>query len=285
MKTYGDFPEIIREVIKLRVGPKYNHGTKSTANIADYSFDWKDSPEGFDFWDKILRQERNEVFFDKYPLRSSLYPCNKHDKCIASVDIAFEGVDIKRGTVLNNSSGHLSHRLCDYNRYMKQFNSSLSKQEDNSFNIDYSKQDWWKILEKGDEVVVCDVVSSINKNWSSKIKIGDVISILQDDIDEIQNNNQVVCLQNNKYGVNFTYNMVKLHKKKNKQLNNINTHDVSGDSSTVLQGLGNTGFKLQGQTCQITTGSRLIGTRKSIGRSQAKTCTGLLKPLQHSIYS
>lgn len=279
MKTYGDFPEIIREVIKIRVGSKYNHKTKSTANTKGDGFEWEDSPEGFDFWDEILKFEKIEVFFNKYPLSHSLYPCNQRDKCIARVDIAFEGVDIKRGTVLQNGSGHLLHRLCDYNRYMKQFNPN-PQQESNPFNIDYSKPDWWKILEEGDEVVVVEK-SGGGEDWP-RLELGLVISVTQKDIEKIFCGSTTILFNNNEHCANFTYNMVKLHKKKNKQLNNIiNTHDVSGVSNPIRQGIGSTGLSISSRKCQITVGSRLVGTTKSVRPSKKSIRSGVFTAFQH----
>jgi len=280
MKTYGDFPEIIREVLKIRVGAKYNHGTKSTANTRGDGFEWEDSPEGFDFWAEVLDKGEHQAFFDKYPLRPLLYPCNQHDKCIASVDIAFEGVDIKRGTVLKNGSGFLPHRLCDYNRYMKQFNPN-PQQESNPFNIDYSKSDWWKILEEGDEVVVVELANTLGLKWHH-LETGTVLKVTNKDVREIEKNEHLVCFDNNRCVVNFTYNMVKLHKKKNKQSHNynFNTHDVSTDSGTVRQPIGTGSISVPGGKCQIANSSRLAGTAKSIVPSPPTTKTGLLSPVQ-----
>lgn len=279
MKTYGDFPEIIREVIKIRVGPKYNHRTKSTANTRGDGFDWEDSPEGFDFWDEILKFEKIEVFFNKYPLRPSLYPCNQHDKCIASVDIAFEGIDIKRGTVLKNSSGFLPHKLCDYNHYIKQF-TSLTQQEENPFNIDYSKPDWWKILEEGDEIVVVELGNTLGLKWHH-LKIGTVLKVTNRDVCEIEKKESVVCFDNNQYCVNFTYNMVKLHKKKNQLNNIINKHDVSGVSNPIQHGIGSTGISFSSRKCQVATSSRLVGTTKSVRPSKKSIRSSFLAPFQH----
>lgn len=280
MKTYGDFPEIIREVLKIRVGAKYNHGTKSTANTRGDGFEWEDSPEGFDFWAEVLDKGEHQAFFDKYPLSPSLYPCNQHDKCIASVDIAFEGVDIKRGTIIKNSLGHLLHRLCDYNRYMKQFNLN-PQQEENPFNIDYSKSDWWKILEEGDEVIVVGLTNTLGVEWQY-LETGTVLKVTNKDVREIEKNEHLVCFDNNRCVVNFTYNMVKLHKKKNKQLNNIiNTHDVSGLSDPIPHGIGSTGLSISSRKCQITVGGRLVGTTKSVRPSKKSIKPSVFTAFQH----
>lgn len=280
MKTYGDFPEIIREVLKIRVGAKYNHGTKSTANTRGDGFEWEDSPEGFDFWAEVLDKGEHQAFFDKYPLSPSLYPCNQHDKCIASVDIAFEGVDIKRGTIIKNSLGHLLHRLCDYNRYMKQFNLN-PQQEENPFNIDYSKSDWWKILEEGDEVIVVGSTSTLGVEWE-RLQIGTILKVTNKDVRDIGTGDHLVCFDTNRCIVNFTYNMVKLHKKKNKQSHNFHTHesDLSTDSGTIGQPVGTGSISVPGSKCQIANSSRLAGTAKSIVPSPPTIKSGVLSSVQ-----
>lgn len=188
MKTYGDFLEIIREVIKIRVGSKYNHGTKSTANTRGDGFEWEDSPEGFDFWSSVLSEENEQVFFDKYPLT---FTCGIDTKGIAKMDFTHKGDSIKRGTIMNANKFTYPY-LCGYYMYMKHFQPSCSEQ-DNPFNIDYSKPDWWKILEEDDEVIVVGLINTLNDEWSS-LKIGTILKVTNKDVFEIEKKNVLSAL-------------------------------------------------------------------------------------------
>lgn len=38
-------------------------------------FTWRHSPEGFDFWDKVIIERNFDVFFKKYPKQEFNFPC------------------------------------------------------------------------------------------------------------------------------------------------------------------------------------------------------------------
>lgn len=273
---FDDIPDIIQEVIKIRTTQQGNSFNPLVFwhSKEKGGFNWASTPEDYNFWYNVLSQGDFKVFFDKYPLNLK---CGIDTKGIAKMDFIHKGNPIKQGRVVNANKFTWPY-LCEYDIYMKQFNPSLSEQENNPFNIDYSKSDWWKVLEEGDELIACDIVGSLGKDWSHKIKIGDIVTVVQHDVNNIQGNEHLICFQNNKYGVNFTYNMVKLHKKKNKQLNNNN--ELQTNSGTIEQSIRTGSINVPGGKCQIANSSRLAGTAKSIVPSPPTTKTGLLSPIQ-----
>lgn len=273
---FDDIPDIIQEVIKIRTTQQGNSFNPLTFwhSKEKGGFSWASTPEDYNFWYNVLSQGDFKVFFDKYPLNLK---CRIDTKGIAKMDFIHKGNPIKQGRVVNANKFTWPY-LCEYDIYMKQFNPSLSEQENNPFNIDYSKSDWWKILEEGDELIACDIVGSLGKDWSHKIKIGDIVTVVQHDVDKIQRGDSIIYFQNNKYGVNFTYNMVKLHKKKNKQLNNNN--ELQTNSGTIEQSIRTGRISIPSGKCQIATSSRLVGATKSIVPSPPTTKTGLLSPIQ-----
>lgn len=142
--------------------------------------------------------------------------------------------------------------------------------------IDYSNPQWWKILEEGDELIVCSVFSSSGRDWGERTVVGDIVTVSLRDVKETQTDNKFICFEHNKYGINFTYNMVKLHQKKNKQLNN----ELQTNFRAVGQSGGAGGVSIPSGKCQIATSSRLIGATKSIIASPPTIKNGVLSPVQ-----
>lgn len=170
------------------------------------------------------------------------------------------------------------NRIINYGLYDEFFNlySNEKKVEINPYSIDYNNPHWWDILEEGDEIYVVNNISTDGIIWN--VKIGVIIEVTEQDVTEIAEKVVFICFDYNKYRANFTYNMVKLHKKKN--LNN-NNNDLSRVLNTIQQGVGSTGLNFPSRKCKIAIGSRLTGTAKSLGPSETNIKHGVFATFQH----
>ena len=230
MKEFDELPKQIQYMINIRMREQGNGNTAKYNRSRDYGgFDWKDTPEGFNFWKKIVNHDQYANFFKLYPYLES-----------------------------------------------KEFSSEMK--DTSLICIDYTDPYWWKILEKGDEIIVVDSIdNNVNKKKWSCLKEGTILKVTESDIKAIEAKEKIICFNDNHCMVNFTYNMVRLHKK---NLNN-NKNDVSKLSDTIQQGVGSTGLNFSSGECKIAIGSRLVGTTTRIGPSETSVKSGVLMSFQH----
>ncbi len=71
-----DFPkEVVEKMLEYQVaqGNLKDVGVFENRFFADYpcgGFDWQDTIEGEDFWEKVLVNRKFDVFFEKYPKKT-----------------------------------------------------------------------------------------------------------------------------------------------------------------------------------------------------------------------
>ena len=71
LSVYGDFPEEIQEIIKLRVEEVGNMYRKNTdirnTDTEPGGFSWGHTVEGYNFWQDVLSYKNFKLFYEKYP--------------------------------------------------------------------------------------------------------------------------------------------------------------------------------------------------------------------------
>lgn len=230
MKEFDKLPKQIQYMIRIRMEEQGNENTTIYNRSRNYGgFDWENTPEGFDFWNKIINYDYYSHFFELYP------HLNKSDELL---------------------------------KQMKDTSLVL---------IDYTNPHWWKILKEGDEIIVHNQKNTAGVIWSVPIRT--VIKVTQHDVEQITKNEEFVCFNSNQHCVNFSSNMVRLHKKNLN--NNNNNNDVSRVFDPIQHRVGSTGLDIPSGECQITISSRLAGTATGLGPSETVVKHGVFTPFQH----
>ena len=228
MKGFNELPKQIQYMIRIRMEEQGNEDTaKYMKDKKNGGFNWGETPEEFDFWNKVINYDQYTDFFKLYP--------------------------------------HLEPE-------------EFSKMKDTSLIfIDYTDPYWWKILKEGDEIIVHNQKNTDGVIWSVPIRT--VIKVTRSDVEQITKNEEFVYFNNNQHGVNFSSNMVRLHKKNLN--NNNNNNDVSRDSSTIERAIGSGGLRIPSPECEIAITGRLIGTAKSLEQGSTRLERGVLSPFQY----
>lgn len=225
---FSDFPIEIKNKVKERVEEQGNVYTQETETLLNGnissdqcqgSFDWAKTPEKYDFWNKVLTKEDFNLFFKKYP-KDNQYTSNEKP--------------YKESSTYSIDAFQASIDPCD------------------PCNSDY--------FEIGDEVEVVSV-KNFRKHWFNNINLGDRFIIenfgkLYRALEFFNNGSDSAYFNSNKYGVNWTKDMLRIVRK-GSQLDNsnnkihINHGKVQQTSSPVILGFTlnvERGTTLRGET-------------------------------------
>ena len=266
MKTYGNFPQIVQEVIKLRVGSKYNPDTRFTAGELIGGFDWEESPEGYGFWDETFAG-KYDLFTQKYLQPSVLL--RKNQKVVCCVDGIFSTYyvrSIKSDEIVNcvyNLGDSIDYPL--WKRYITSYDDVIQRA------ISASEQTL--DLNIGDVVVVVSNKCPIS-DFCTYHHVGTEIIITNEIYQTINKRDGVMSIDYKESIV--TYPMLK-------KLNNNN--DIQTSVKPDQCGSGSTIPYIQSPKSCFAVASRLIGSTCSLGRSQKNISSNPLEGMEYQRHS
>lgn len=83
----GDLENFPIEVVEKMLQNQYKQGNKMDITVFQYDknsdkyqegFHWSDTIEGHEFWNSVIREERFDIFFERYP-KFILNPISTHN--------------------------------------------------------------------------------------------------------------------------------------------------------------------------------------------------------------